>query len=128
MGTLDRICAFLGVRTGMVGAAPAENLSTWVSDSPLNRALQLTIRAGAAAGSYVPPNIWRQASRPLLAALHRRHAVRPKLAVEVRAQLLPRVAPDVALLESVTGESFQDWLSEQGRGAYALRKSPPRPA
>jgi len=127
-GALDRISAFLGVRTGMVGAAPPENMSTWVDDTRLNQALQVAIRGGAAAGSYVPPQIWRQASRPLLAALHRRHAVRPRLDLDVRAQLLARVAPDVALLESVTGESFGDWLSEQGRGAYALRKAPPRSA
>jgi hypothetical protein len=34
------------------------------------------------------------------------------------------VAPDIALLESVTGESYGDWLAEHGRGAYLLRKAP----
>jgi Sulfotransferase family len=121
--TLDRICEFLGVRPGLVSVAPAENVSTWVAPTHLNGAVQAAIRAGAAAGSHLPPQVWRQASRPLLAALHRKHASRPPLAPAVRAKLLARVADDIELLEAVTGSSYGDWLSDQGRGAYSVRKA-----
>ena len=32
-------------------------------------------------------------------------------------------AEDVALLEELLGTSFQDWLSDSGRGMYAVRRS-----
>jgi hypothetical protein len=69
----------------------------------------------------MPPQVWRQASRPLLAALHAGATKRPPLPVEVRRAVLARVLDDVALLEEVTGESFEDWRGDTGRGDYASR-------
>ena len=120
---LDEICRFLEVETGVISGAPRSNVSTWAPDSPVNRVLQKIMRAGAVAGSWAPPKIWRQVQRPLLAALHRGRLQRPKLAVEDRRRLLPYFAEDARLLESLTGTSFADWQNEVGRGAFSERKS-----
>ena len=119
--TLDRVAEFLGVQQGLARAVPPENVKPFVADTPRYRALARLARAGAAAGAHVPPQVWRQASRPLLAALHAGATKRPPLPVEVRRAVQARVLDDVALLEEVTGESFQDWRGDTGRGDYANR-------
>jgi hypothetical protein len=121
--TLDGVADFLGVATGMTTTIPASNVSSWAGDGPLDTGLRWAIRAGAYGGSYLPPRVWRQASRPLVAALHRGGRHRPDLAVEVRRQLVAGFAEDVALLQDLTGRSYADWLGDQGRGTYSVRKS-----
>jgi hypothetical protein len=121
--TLDEICRFLGVDANHLQAVREANVSTWVPDRPLNSALRRTIRAGAALGAYAPPEVWRALERPLRAALHRGHRNRPSLDPAVRRQLTPRFADDIALLGEVTGTSYEDWLSDAGRGTYSVRKS-----
>ena len=119
--TLDRVSAFLGVATGVARAVPAENVKPYLADTPRYRRLARLARAGAAAGAHLPPQVWRQASRPLLAALHAGGTERPPLPVEVRRAVLARVVDDIAVLEEVTGESFEDWRGDTGRGDYASR-------
>ncbi|HYP44828.1 MAG TPA: hypothetical protein VEQ66_06490 [Propionibacteriaceae bacterium] len=81
-----------------------------------------SLRAGAAAGSLAPPQVWRRASRPLVAALqHGRTQPRPRLGAPQREALLDGCLDDIALLESVLSESFDDWRSTQGRGSFAER-------
>ncbi len=120
--TLDEICGFLGVRTGVVKTVPHENVSTWVEPTRVNQALRSGVATGAALGRFAPPRVWRQASRPLLAALHRGGGVRPRLTEEQRARLLPHFATDIALLSELTGEDFTDWLSDRSRGAFVERR------
>ena len=121
--SMDRIATFLGVRTGEIDHIPPSNVSHWAPDTVLNTGLRLAIRTGAQLGSYVRPQVWRQAQRPLIAALHRGKAHRPTLSVEARRALVPRVKADVELLESLLERDFQDWLSESDRGTYAVRSS-----
>ena len=120
--TLDRVCRFLGIAEGQVGQVPPDNSRPFVGPGLRTRVIGQAIRTGAAMGQHLPPTVWRQASRPLLAALQFRGARhRPALAPEQRTELLGEVAEDIALLEEVLGESFQDWRSTTGRGAYAAR-------
>lgn len=119
---LDEIAAFLGVDAGVIGTVPESNVSNWVPDTGGNRVLRQAVRTGAVAGSWLPPEVWRQAQRPLLAALHRGGRRRPPLAVEDRRALLPLFAQDAALLETLTGVSYADWQSESGRGAFEERQ------
>jgi hypothetical protein len=121
--TLDTICRFLGVAEGRVSVVPSSNVSTWVPPTAVNRALQQSVRLGAGLGAYAPPRVWRQASRPLLAALHRGARHRPDLDPEVRRVLIERFTPDVELLGEVMGKSYADWLSPVGRGTYSTRSS-----
>jgi hypothetical protein len=121
--TLDQIAAFLGVQPGLADEIPPSNTSAWAADTLVNSGLRHAVRAGAAVGGYLPPQVWRRVERPLLAVLHRGNAHRPSLDVDVRRQLVERYRPDVALLEELLGQSFQDWLGDSGRGTYAVRKS-----
>ncbi len=121
--SLDSIADFLGVEQGLVTEIPGSNLSAWAGPGLVNDSLRAVVQAGAVAGSYVPPQWWRQAQRPLMAALHRGGDRRPAVTVEVRRQLVEGFRDDIALLEKILVESFQDWLSDKGRGTYAVRKS-----
>ena len=80
------------------------------------------MRAGAVAGAHLPPQVWRQAQRPLLAALYQGGGRRPSLPVEQRKTLLPYYEQDNALLGKLTGIDFSDWMNEQGRGAFTERQ------
>lgn len=119
---LDDIAAFLGIRTGVVSTIPRSNVSNWVPDTPVNRALQSAVRAGAAVGAHFPPRVWRQAQKPLLAALHSRGQRRPRLPTEQRKALLPYFEADNVLLGRLTGIDCSDWLNETGRGAFTERQ------
>ena len=121
--TLDGLCRFLGVDTGVIDAIPGSNVSHWAPHTPVNTVLRAVVRGGAVAGSFAPPTAWRRVSRPLLAALHRGGHARPALDTAVRRELVGRLADDIALLERLTGRSFQDWLGDSGRGTYAVRSA-----
>jgi hypothetical protein len=123
MGTLDEIAGFLGVEPGLVTSIPGSNMSAWAGPGLVNDGLRHVVRAGAAVGGYLPAQWWRVAQRPLLAALHRGHPHRPPLPVQTRRELVTGFREDVALLETLLGRSFQDWLGDSGRGTYAVRKS-----
>ncbi|MGY1643968.1 sulfotransferase [Geodermatophilus sp. SYSU D00703] len=121
--TLDRVSTFLGVEPGVAHTVAPENVKPHVADTPRYRALSRVVRAGAALGAYAPPQVWRQASRPLVAALHAGRAPRPAMPVEVRREVLAPLLDDIALLEELTGESFADWKGDTGRGDFRSRSA-----
>jgi hypothetical protein len=121
--TLDRVSDFLGVPAGVAHTVAPENVKPYVADGPRYRALSRLARAGAALGAHVPPQVWRQAARPLIAALHAGRTPRPLLPVEVRREVLAPLLPDIALLEDLTGESFADWKGDTGRGDFRSRQT-----
>ena len=121
--TLDRVSDFLGVAPGVAHTVPPENVKPYVADGARYRALSRAVRAGAALGAYAPPQVWRQVSRPLMAALHAGRSPRPAVPVEVRREVLAPLLPDIALLEELTGESFDDWRSDTGRGNFRSRSA-----
>ena len=120
--SLNEICAFLGVEQNLLAMVPPENTRTFVAPSPKSRAIATLIRAGAAAGAHAPPQVWRQASRPLVWALQRNGTARPELTVEDRRRLVDFFADDVRRLESLTGRSFEGWLDDEGRGEFSTRR------
>jgi Sulfotransferase family len=117
--SLDAVCTFLGVTPGLISGAKRENSRPFVAPSSRVRVLARAVRAGAALGAYAPPQVWRQASRPLLAALQQGHARRPVLDADLRLQLVDYYREDNALLSSVTGRPFADWLGTTSRGQFA---------
>lgn len=122
-GTLDDICRFLGVETGLLDTVPRSNLGRWAPDSGVNTALRKVVRAGAAAGAHADPRVWRRVEQRLLRVLQRGDTPRPTLASEQRQALLPRFAEDNALLCSLLGEDYSDWMAEVGRGTFTVRRS-----
>lgn len=121
--TLDSISAFLGVEPGLVGTVAAENVSTFVADTPVNKVLRRTVRAGARVGAWFPPRAWRQASIPLLWGLKRTHADRPDLSEDQRASLVAEFQSDIDRLEQVTGQDFTVWRGHRVGGTYSVRRS-----
>jgi hypothetical protein len=119
--TLDRVTSFLGVAPGIAHTVAPENVKPYVADGPRYRALARLVRAGAALGAGAPPQVWRRASRPLLASLHALGAPRPSMPTAVRREVLAPLLEDVSLLEDLTGESFDDWRSDRGRGDFRSR-------
>jgi hypothetical protein len=129
--TLDRVSTFLGVAPGVAHTVAPENVKPYVPDTRHYRLLSPLVRAGARLGAALPPQVWRQLSRPLVAGLHSRNSSRPHLSVEARREVLEPLLEDIALLEELTGCSFADWKGDTGRGSFAARTggaaSPSRP-
>jgi hypothetical protein len=119
--TLDRVSSFLGVTPGVAHTVAPENVKPYVPDGTGYRLLSGLVRSGAALGAHLPAQVWRQASRPLVAALHAQRGPRPKLPVEVRREVLEPLLDDIALLEDLTGQSFDDWRGDTGRGDFRSR-------
>jgi hypothetical protein len=120
---VDRACRFLGITPGMVATIPRDNARSFVEPGWRPRVLGPTVRAGAWAGQFVRPEVWRRASEPFVRRLTGPGAgPRPHLSEEQRARLLPAFADDVELLSELTGEDFSDWLSTESRGSYDERR------
>ncbi|CAO5185392.1 Sulfotransferase family protein [Frankia sp. AiPs1] len=109
--TLDRVCAFLGVATGTIGAVPSENVTPFVADSPVNTVLRAALRTGGRIGAHFPVPVRRAVRGPLLTALQRQSGGRPRLTPAQRSAVLPYFTADIARLEEVTGLPYGDWLT-----------------
>lgn len=108
--TLDEICAFLGVETGVIASVPAENVTTHASASWRNRMLSSLLRAGAALERHLPEPWWRHGEAALSRRLQTEQRRRQPLTLDQRVALVPHFADDIRLLEKLTGASFADWL------------------
>lgn len=123
--TLNQVCAFLGLETGLIDTIPADNSRPFVRPGLRSAVLGRAIRAGSAAGSHVRPELWRQAAKPFYRALQAgQPGQRPRLRPDIRAELVDDFGDDVALLENLLGESFADWRSTSGRGSFRDRVQP----
>jgi hypothetical protein len=126
--SLDQVCRFLGVETGLIGGAARANSHSYVLPSPRARALARVVRAGAALGAYAPPQVWRRASRPLLNALQHEHSRRPVLDAGLRKELVEYYREDNALLAELTGRAeFRDWMGTTSRGQFVESNRPTTP-
>lgn len=120
--TVDRACRFLGIREGVIDTIPRDNSRPYVEPGWRSRTLDPMIRAGAWAGQFVRPEIWRSVSAPLIGQLAgSRAAHRPSLTPSQRTRLLPAFAEDIRLLSEITGDDYDDWLSGADRGSFAQR-------
>jgi Sulfotransferase family len=121
--TLDRVTAFLGVAPGIAHTVAAENVKPYVPDSRRYRLLARVVRVGAHLGRHRPPEVWRRLSVPLLAGLHAGATRRPSLSVAQRRDVLEPMLEDIALLEELTGRSFEDWKGDTGPGSFTARRT-----
>ncbi len=91
--TLDRVFRFLGVQSAEIDTIPKDNARVFVQDGPRVRALAPVIRAGAAVGQFLPPEVWRRVSKPLISQLHKGgDAARPEAHARA-ARHAPGAAP-----------------------------------
>jgi hypothetical protein len=119
---VDRACHFLGIRQGQVSQIPRDNARHYVEPGWRPKVIGPVVRAGALAGQFARPEVWRRASAPLVAQLAGSNGTsRPHLEPEARQRLISAFADDVALLTELTGEDFSDWLSPASRGSFDQR-------
>ncbi|MBM9458480.1 sulfotransferase [Nocardioides sp. zg-536] len=121
--TVDRACRFLGLREGAVPGIARENSRPYVAPGLRPRLVGPMVRAGAWAGQFAPPEVWRRLSTPVVARLQTTDAHRPSLSAEQRARLLPAFEADIRLLMELTGDDYSDWLSTRDRGSFAQRQA-----
>jgi Sulfotransferase family len=122
--TLDRICAFLGVETGILAEIPRENVTAHPERTLAHRAAALGMRAGTAAGQLLPGNAAAAATHRLERFLQRGARERRPLGWEQRQALLPRFTGDIKLLEEVVREDFGDWLAPRSRSGGLVGARP----
>ncbi|HXO24787.1 MAG TPA: sulfotransferase [Streptosporangiaceae bacterium] len=122
--TLDQICAFLGVPTGVLTHMPRHNVTSHPELTLAHRTVSLAQRAGSAVGSRVPGLTAATLTGPLERFLQRHSRERQPLGWEQRRELLPRFEPDIALLERVLGEDFGDWVRPRERSGGMVGARP----
>ncbi len=105
-GTLDKICGFLGVATGLVPAIPRENVTAHPQQTRRHRSMSRILRAG----TLLPRSAATVLTDRLERTLQQGGAPRRPLTWEQRRELIPYFEDDVKLLGVVTGEDFSDWL------------------
>ena len=135
---LDAICAFLGVRPGIISQVPRENVTAHPEHSPSHRAVSGVLRAAAAAGRHLPGTTGTALTQPLERFLQRSARPRQPLTWEQRQHVLGYVEDDVPLLEKITEMDFSDWVQPRDRagglvgsrpaGQYQARNGQPPPA
>ena len=102
--------------TGELHDVPAENVTTHASPSLRNRALAAALRSTADVEHRAPGQFLRPVTAFLSRHLQREQRPREPLTPEQRAELIPEFAADIAILESLTGESYADWLDPRRPG------------
>ena len=99
------LSGFLGLAEGQISGVPPDDPPARTSNRVCGMAvLGRMIRAGAYVGSFAPPQISRQISKPLVGALHLGGPEqRPEPPPEPRLALLQTCTDDIAALEDVSG-------------------------
>ncbi len=121
---LGRVFDFLGVEGQEIESIPTDNSRPFVRDGVRARTVGPVIRAGATVGQFLPPQVWRTISKPLINQLHKGgDPSRPKLTPEQREVLLAPHLEDIALLEELTGESFEQWKTYREGSSFEARRS-----
>ena len=104
--TLDGICAFLGVDTGIVGEPPAENVTAEAAHSTLHHLVGGALRGLA---DRLPAALERRFTASARRLLQREQRTRTPLTVAEREKLIPEFDADISLLESLTGLRLEHW-------------------
>jgi hypothetical protein len=121
---LDAICAFLGVRPGVITQVPRENVTAHPERSPSHRAVSGVLRAAAAAGRHLPGTTGTALTQPLERFLQRSARPRQPLTWDQRQQVLAYVEDDFRLLEKVTEADFTDWQQPRDRSGGLVGSRP----
>ena len=127
---LDQICGFLGVQQGVLAEVPRENVTAHPHLTLRHRALSSALRLGTAASAMLPDRAEAAMTGLLERRLQQDAPPRRPLTWAERRALIPLFEADIRLLESVTGESFGDWLAPRGEsgGLVGARPSGQRQA
>jgi len=109
-GTLDRICAFLGIRQGLIDQVPRENVTAHPNQTLRHQYLSKVLRTGSAITTRLPGHPAKALIDRLEGTLQRGAAPRRPLTWQQRQALIPFFEADVRLLGNLTGQDFSSWL------------------
>jgi hypothetical protein len=121
---LDDVCAFLGVRQGLLRDVPRENVTAHPEPTARHQWLARLLRAGSAAATALPGPASARLTDRLERSLQAGTRPRQPLTWDQRRALLPRFEDDIRLLESLTGEDFSDWLAPRGESGGLVGARP----
>ena len=129
-GTLDQICAFLGVDQGLVTAVPRENVTAHPQLTRRHQHLSKVLRTASAVTSGLPGQPGKALVDRLEGTLQQGAAPRQPLTWQQRQALLPFFEADVRLLSDLTGEDFGSWAQprENSGGMVGARPAGQRQA
>jgi hypothetical protein len=120
---LDEICAFLGVRPGIITEIPRENVTAHPERTVAHSALSTALRSIEAAGQHLP-GFGAAITARIERNLQRGARSRQPLTWADRQALLPRVQPDIRLLEKVLDADFSDWLMPRDKSGGQVGDRP----
>ena len=123
-GTLDRICGFLGVEKGVVTDVPRQNVTAHPEPTLAHRAVSRALRAGSAAGRFLPGSAAGAVTGPVERFLQRGNRERQPLGWEQRQALIPRFEADIRLLEHILGEDLSEWRLPRERSGGLVGARP----
>ena len=127
---LDRVCSFLGVRTGLLTEVPRENVTAQPHATARHSVVSAARRASTTLSALLPGHLGAKMTDQLENMLQQDAAPRRPLTWEQREAMIPTFKADIALLEDITGEDFSDWLQPRGEsgGLVGARPSGQRQA
>jgi hypothetical protein len=108
----------------VVTAVPRENVTAHPEATLRYRTLARALRAAAVAGSFLPGRAGTGLRDSLEHRLQRSAPSRQPLSWDEREQILPKVEPDIRLLERVTGDDFSFWLRPRDRSGGMVGSRP----
>jgi hypothetical protein len=124
IATLDKICAFLGVETGLLAEIPRQNVTAQPDRTLAYRAAALGMRASDAVGRLLPGAAATAATHRLERFLQRGARERRPLSWDQRQALLPVFADDIRVLQTVLRDDFGDWLAPRDRSGGLVGARP----
>src|SRR3954447_1442417 len=120
--TLDLVCRFLGIDTGVLTDVPAANVTVESPNGLVNGTLSRLLRHGATLGQWVPHQVRQAVSGPAVRLLQRQQRHRLPLRPEHRATLIPHFESDIRRLESLLDVDLPHWRDE--RNGHSRRALP----
>jgi hypothetical protein len=125
-GTLNKICAFLGVQTGLLSDMPRENVTAHPDRTRRHRSMAKVLRLG----TLLPHSAGAGLTDRLERRLQQGGAPRQPLTWEQRRALIPYFEADIQLLGELTGDDFSDWQlpRQESGGLVGVRPAGQRQA
>jgi hypothetical protein len=124
-GTLDRICAFLGVQPGLLAQMPRENVTAHPERTRRHQSLARIVRAGSAVTAHLPGHRGKIMIDRLERRLQQGAAPRRPLTWAERQALIPYFEADIRLLGELTGEDVSHWAAPREDSGGLVGARPP---
>ena len=121
---LDEICAFLGVRQGVITEIPRENVTAHPERSVTHKALSRALRGIEEAGRHLPGSFGTSVTARIERNLQRGAGSRQPLTWQERQAVLPQLEHDIRLLEQITDTDYGDWLQPRERSGGQVGTRP----